>query len=86
MDPATIFLVVQMVVCHPDGACLGTVQQVQNQEECQSMITAAESKAAGVIGECNEYPMSEFSRFFPTAPLADPGAPPLVVPPPAVQP
>jgi hypothetical protein len=86
MDPAAVFLVVQMIVCHADGACLGTVQQVKNQEECQAMITAAESKAASVIGECNEYPMTEFARFFPEAPSVDPGAPPLVVPDPSVQP
>ena len=86
MEPATVFLVVQMLVCHADGTCLGTVQQVQNQEECQAMITAAESKAVNVVGECNEYSMSEFTRFFPEAPLPDPGAPPLVVPPPELQP
>jgi hypothetical protein len=86
MEPATLFLVVQMVVCHADGACLGTVQQVKNQEECQAMITAAESQAASVIGECNEYPMTEYARFFPDAPLPAPGAPPLVVPAPPIRP
>ncbi len=86
MDPASVFLVVQMIVCHADGACLGTVQQVKNQEECHSMITAAESQAVSVIGECNEYPIEEFSRFFPNAPVIDPGAPPLVVPDPSMRP
>ena len=56
MDSATAFLVVQMLVCYPDGACLGTVQQVKNEEECIAMIAAAESKAVSVVGECTSFP------------------------------
>jgi hypothetical protein len=78
LEPATAFFVVQMLVCYANGACLGTVQQVNDAEECRAMITAAKSKAVSVVGECNEYPTTAYTRFFPKA--LDPEAeyPPLL--------